>query len=398
MWLLLLAVALAYVSLGAILGFVQGGIAPVLRSQGVALSAMRWVYALYLPFGIAFLWAPAVDTWRWPWLGRRTGWIVPMQWIAVLAIGAVAFNPPGPGAWTVLLSLGLIATCAAATMDLALDALTVEMIPDGQRAAAAAAKVGGVSLGSVLGGGVLVALYPQLQWHATMGIIAVIMALSGLPVLALVGRDRTLSGQTPRRRARLRETLRRPGMTPRFVRLTMLACTLMAIFNFNRLLLVDMGVSLERIGSVLGTMAPLINAAASGLAVLVLRAWPLRRAAWLMAGACVLSAGTVWAGFVLGSPSTAIAGSMFVTASAGALYVVLGGLMLKWASGEQAATDYALLYGLGRFIGTAALMALPGLIQVIGWSAFQAGAVVAFAAAAWYFLRLLANAAQEAPR
>jgi len=391
-WPLLLAIALAYVSLGAILGFVQGGIAPVLRSQGVALSALRWVYALYLPFGLAFLWAPLVDSWRWPWLGRRTGWIVPMQWGAVLALAAAALHPPGPGAWGLLMALGLAATLAAATMDVALDALTVEMIPEAQRTWAAAAKMGGISLGSVLGGGVLVALYPRLGWQGTLAAIAGLMALSGIPVLALVGADRALTCAAPRQRARLGQLLRKPGMAARLARLTLLACALMALFNFNRLLLIDMGVPLERIGSVLGTVGPLANVAACVLAAWLARRLPVRRAALLVAAACAASGGLVWLGFMAGSPALAMAGSVLVTAGASALYVVLGGLILAWAAGGQAATDYALLYGLGRFIGTAALMALPGLIQHLGWPVFQGGLVLAFAAAAWFFLRLFPGA------
>ncbi|WP_454689811.1 MFS transporter [Achromobacter aloeverae] len=401
----LLAVALAYVSLGVILGFVQGGIAPILRTQGMPLSAMRWVYALYLPFGIAFLWAPLVDSWRWPWLGRRTGWIIPMQWVAVFAILAAAFHEPAHGAWTILLTLGVVATLAAATMDVALDALTVEMIPQAQRPAAAAAKMGGVSLGSVLGGGVLIALYPQLAWQGTMWVIAALMALSGVPVLALIRRDRQLSTQSTqsiqsiqsrRQRASIRQTLRKPGMKTRFIRLTLLVCTLLALFNFNRLLLVDMGVSLERIGSVLGTIAPLANAAACVLAPFLIRWLPLRSAASLMAAVCLVSAGIVWLGFSQGSAMTAMIGSVLTTAGASALYVVLGGLILEWATGDQAATDYALLYGLGRFIGTAALLVLPGLIQIIGWSRFQACIVIAFAASAWYFMRMFHGPAVKA--
>jgi MFS family permease len=122
----------------------------------------------------------------------------------------------------------------------------------------------------------------------------------------------------------------------------------------------------------------------------------VRRAAWLMAGLCLASVTTIWAGFVLSNAATALAGSVLTTASAAALYVVLGGLILEWASGQQAATDYALLYGVGRLIGTAALMILPGLIQVIGWSAFQGGVAIGFAAAAWYFLRLFPKAATGA--
>jgi Major Facilitator Superfamily len=394
--LILVAITLAYVSLGIILGFVQGGVGPVLRTQGVELSALRWVYALYLPFGLAFLWAPVIDSWRWPWLGRRTGWIIPMQWVSVLAIMAIAFVEPAAGAWGMLLALGLIVTIAAATMDVALDALTVEMMPQAQRAAAAGAKMGGISLGAVLGGGVLVAWYPRLDWHGTLLLIAAATALTCLPVFALVSKDRGQSTRMQQHRAKLIRTLRKANMGRRLLRLTLLVCTLLALFNFNRLLLVDMGVSLERIGSLLGVIAPLANATASFLAPTLVRAMPVRRAAWLTAGICLASASLVWLGCLQASTTTAIVGSILTTAGAAALYVVLGSLMLEWASGQQAATDYALLYGMGRFIGTAALMILPGAIQSVGWPVFLALVILAFAVSAWYFLRLFPKA-DEAP-
>lgn len=273
-----------------------------------------------------------------------------------------------------------------------MDALTVELIPPQQRAAAAAAKLGGISLGSVLGGGVLVALYPRLGWQGTLLVIATIVALSALPVVPLIGRDRRLSSTLPPQRARLRDTLRRAGMVTRLIRLSLLVCTLLALFNFNRLLLVDMGVSLERIGSVLGTTAALANALACLLAPFLLRALPVRRAALLTAVLCLVSAALVWLGIVLESTGTVLAASVLTTAAASALYVVLGGLILEWASGRQAATDYALLYGVGRLIGTAALMSLPGMIQQIGWPVFQGAVVVAFALATGYFLRLFPRA------
>ncbi|MDR0226105.1 MAG: MFS transporter [Burkholderiaceae bacterium] len=395
--LLLAAIALAYVSLGVILGFVQGGIAPVLRTQGMELSALRWVYALYLPFGLAFLWAPLVDSVRWPWLGRRTGWIVPMQWICVLALAAMAFIPPAAGAWGLLLGLGLIATAAAATMDVALDALTVERMPQARRSAAAGAKMGGISLGAVLGGGILVAWYPRLEWQGCLLFIAAATALSCLPIFALAASDRRLSGRVPAHRAHLLQTLRKQGMADRLTRLSLLVCTLLALFNFNRLLLVDMGVSLERIGHVLGIIAPLANAMACMLAPALVRAMPVRNAAWLTAAGCMASAGLVWLGVVQASTTTVIVGSILTTASAAALYVVLGSLMLEWACGPQAATDYALLYGVGRFIGTAALMVLPGSIQAVGWPVFLACVITAFAACTVHFLRLFPHGGPQTP-
>lgn len=386
--LILLTVALIYVSLGAILGFVQGGIAPVLRSQGMDLSSLRWAYALYLPFGVAFLWAPWIDRWRWPWLGRRTGWIVPLQAVAAAAIAAAATLRPEHGAWIPLLLLGLLATACSATVDLALDALTVEYIPEKQRTAAAAAKMGGMSLGTVLGGGVLVALYPRIGWSGSMLCITGILTLSGLLAFTLVGRDRLLPGQHEHRHPGLRETFRKPGMKVRLFRLTLLACTLVALFNFNRLMLVDMGVPLERIGSILGTAAPIANIAACLLIAMLVRRIPARPVAWMVGAFCLLAAAIVLSGYLSASGDMVILGAVLTSAGAAALYVVLGSLILQWAEGAQPATDYALLYGLGRLVATVSLMALPGLIQAIGWPAFQTMLMTCFVVTGWYFMRL----------
>ncbi|MEZ2127706.1 MULTISPECIES: MFS transporter [unclassified Sinorhizobium] len=386
--LILLTVALMYVSLGSILGFIQGGIAPVLRSQGMELTSLRWAYALYVPFGVAFAWSPWIDRWRWPWLGRRTGWIVPMQAVAVGAVVGAATLTPERGAWTALLTLGLLATACSATVDLALDALTVEHIPDSRRTAAAAAKMGGMSIGTVLGGGLLVALYPRIGWSGSMMFIAGVMTISGLLTFMLVSTDRALPGRLEHRRAALKETFRKPGMKVRLVRLTLLACTLVALFNFNRLMLIDMGVPLERIGSVLGTAAPAANAGASLLVAMLVRTVSPRNLAWIVGGLCLAAAGTVLSGYVSGSATSVILGAILTSAGAASMYVVLGSLILQWAEGTQPATDYALLYGLGRLVATISLMALPGLIQAVGWPAFQATLMVAFAISIWYFMRL----------
>lgn len=385
---LLAVIALMYVSLGSILGFVQGGVAPVLRAQGMELTSLRWAYALFVPFGVAFLWAPWIDRWRWPWLGKRTGWIVPMQAVAIAAVIGAAALTPERGVWTALLVLGLIATSCSATVDLALDALTVEHIPESHRTAAAAAKMGGISLGTVLGGGLLVALYPQIGWRGSLLFIVGLMVLSGLLAFMLVGTDRSLSGQSQQQRAALKEMVRKPGMLKRLVRLTVLVCALLALINFNRLMLVDMGVSLERIGSVLGTAAPAANALACLLMAALVRTISARRLAWMVGGFCLTGASVVWLGYVSVSAQTVILGAIMASAGAAALYVVLGSLILQWAEGAQPATDYALLYGLGRLIATISLMALPGVIQAVGWPSFQIAVIAAFACAIWYFMRL----------
>lgn len=388
-WLLLATIAMMYISLGSIMGFVQGAIAPVLRAQGMDLASLRWAYALYVPFGIAFLWAPWVDRWRWPWLGQRTGWIIPMQFAGTIAVIIAAHVQPENGAWTTLLALGLIATACSATVDLAVDALTVDHIPQSYRTSAAAAKMGGAAAGMVIGGGVLVALYSRLGWNGSLLIIAGLMAASGLAAFTLVRRDRAHVMQGHSARPAITETLRKPGMKVRLFRLTLLACTLMALFNFNRLMLVDMGVSLESIGSVLGTAAPAANVAACVLAAVLVRNMNVRHLAWATGAFCLVAACLILCGYMIGNTAFVVAGAIMISAGGAANYVVLGSLILQWAKGAQPATDYALLYGLSRLAATFSLMTLPGVINVIGWPVFQTTLIAAFAFALWYFMRLI---------
>ncbi|WYX59215.1 MFS transporter [Achromobacter xylosoxidans] len=247
-WARLAAIAALYVSLGAVLGFVQGGVGPIMRGKGHALTSMAPVFALYLPFGVTFLWAPLVDRWRLPWLGRRSGWIVAAQGLAVLLVAAIALGGALPLA--ALFGLGLAATLAVATMDVALDAWTVEHIADAHRGAASAAKVGGLSLGAVLGGGVLVGLFPHLGWEGALLLLAALMAFATLPAWRLP--DHAAPAAARQARPGLRAALRQPAMAGRLLRISLVTCALMALFNLNRLMLVDLGVPLARIGWVLG--------------------------------------------------------------------------------------------------------------------------------------------------
>lgn len=387
-WLIIISIGLTYVSLGVIFAFIQGGVAPILRSQGMGLSAMRWVYALYLPFGIAFLWAPIVDSWQWPWGGRRTGWILPMQLLAIFAFTGIANLTPGNGSWIILLILGFIVTFSIATVDVVMDALTVEMIPESYRTVVSAIKLGGVSGGALIGGGGLLALYSYIGWHGVTIVITTIIALTCIPVYALIDKEQNYSNKTFRCKARLMQALKKPKMFNKFFRLTLLVSTLLALFNYNRLLLVDMGVPLEYIGGVLGTISPLSNACACLMVPLLISRVSLYISARIVVGICLCSALSIWVGIVQQSANTVIIGSVLVAAGATAMYVILVSLILAWASGQQAATDYALLYGVGRVIGMVNLILLPGIIPLIGWSVFEGFIVLAFGVSAWYFFRL----------
>ncbi|MGE0968631.1 hypothetical protein ACQFN5_00510 (plasmid) [Klebsiella sp. WOUb02] len=77
----LLAISALYIGFGMTMGLIQGGFPAIMRAQGMSLGAVGWLYALYLPLGMAFLWSPLVDRWRPPFLAVELAWIVPMHWL-----------------------------------------------------------------------------------------------------------------------------------------------------------------------------------------------------------------------------------------------------------------------------------------------------------------------------
>jgi len=160
-------------------------------------------------------------------------------------------------------------------MDLALDAWTVDEIQAAHRAAAAGAKVGGMCLGTVVGGGVLVAMFPHLGWTPTFLLVAGLIAFTTWPVLLGRGRHRKSNDAAVRiNHVGLIDAFRRPVMIRRLIHLIPLSCTVMMLFNFNRVMLVDMETSLQHIGMTLGVAAPTANLCVSAALPRLLSKYP----------------------------------------------------------------------------------------------------------------------------
>ena len=183
-----------YIGFGMTMGVIQGGFPAVMRAAGMSLGSAGWLFALYLPFGVAFLWSPFIDRWRPPVFTPRIGWIVPLQILAASVVAVVAFMEGAPIA--LLFGLGLVVACAMATMDIALDGLAVELVKPSWRPNAAAAKLAALSVGAMIGTGAFVVLFQSMSWRAIFLALGAVLLLLTLPVLALIPLERhTKSGR-----------------------------------------------------------------------------------------------------------------------------------------------------------------------------------------------------------
>jgi MFS family permease len=176
--------ALLYASEGAPIGFIWWALPTLLRSDGVAVDAITSLTAIVLlPWVFKFLWAPLVDVLR----GRRWGyraWIVTMQVAMAATMAPLAWIDPVAhlDTWRVLLVAHAL---AAATQDVAIDALAIGSVPATERGRLNGAMQAGMLVGrSVFGGGaVFAASFMGRGWVVTalvVWILAAIVVAAGL--------------------------------------------------------------------------------------------------------------------------------------------------------------------------------------------------------------------------
>ncbi len=373
----LLALNALYVGFGTVVGTVQGGLPPVLRQQGYDVGTLGWIYAFYLPFGLAFLWAHFIDRLRLPYLGHRTGWIAAMQMIAVSAVVVVAFAEKWPAAW--LVALGFTVSFAMATMDTALDAFAVERIAPQRRSLASGLKLGALALGAMIGNGAFVIAFSRVGWIATFFCLACILVVLTLPLLTLREKAGSKASSAALEKASLLRVLLDAERRNRLLLITLVSCSIFPLAGLNRIMLVDAGVPLATIGWVVGTLGPISMLVISIVSVPLMVRAGLQSTFLLFALPAVLAVGLLAFSSAQTIPSLAIGASIITGAMVSGIYVTVMAKILGWSAGPQPATDYAAYYGISRLASTIITIVAAQLAARIDWTFFYATGAITLA-------------------
>ena len=100
-----------------------------LRSEGVDLATIGLFALVSFPYTWKFVWAPIMDRYKLPFLGRRRGWTLITQIALLFSIGALGFFNPGFS----LQSIAVLVFCVAlfsARQDIVIDAYRRELLAD----------------------------------------------------------------------------------------------------------------------------------------------------------------------------------------------------------------------------------------------------------------------------
>ena len=206
-------------SSGLPLALTGGTLQAWMTVEGVDLSTIGIFTLVGLPYTWKFLWAPLMDRFVPPFLGRRRGWLLLTQLLLAALIAAMAFaSPKADLAWLAFLAVAV--AFASASQDIVFDAYRTDVARPEQRGLAAAFTVVGYRVAMLTSGAaalVLVAgsgFIPALGWQDTYLLMAALMGVGA--IATLWGPEPEVAVPPPRTLdeavwAPLREFFSRPG-------------------------------------------------------------------------------------------------------------------------------------------------------------------------------------------
>ena len=264
-----------YLAQGLPVGFMTHALPVILRSEGVSLTQIGGFGLLMLPWSIKFFWAPLVDRWGITGLGHYRSWILPVQFLGIACLWALAqihlaeFSAPSTLMW--LFAILMLMNLASATQDVATDGLAVKILVRQQQQWGNSFQVLGSRLGFLIGGGAFLWCLDQWGWAASFYLLAGLVILNSFPILFYQEPKHQTSIQVRPSRAAIRDYFLY------FWQQAELRAWLGVLLSFKILdgftgpvlkpLLVDVGLSLTQIGlyiTILGACAALVGAVLMG--------------------------------------------------------------------------------------------------------------------------------------
>lgn len=160
---------------GLPLGLTGSTLQAWMKGEGVDLTLIGIFTLVGMPYSLKFLWAPLMDRYLPPFLGRRRGWMFVTQAALAISIALMAFSDP-------LLNPGFLAAIAfgvaffSASQDIVIDAYRTEYLRPDELGLGAGTHVMGYRIAMLTSGALALILADQLPWRAVYLLMAACMA------------------------------------------------------------------------------------------------------------------------------------------------------------------------------------------------------------------------------
>jgi MFS transporter, PAT family, beta-lactamase induction signal transducer AmpG len=161
-------------SSGLPLALTSGTLQAWMTVSGVDLATIGIFTLVGIPYTWKFLWAPLMDRYVPPFLGRRRGWIAAMQTLLGVGIAVMGAMNPVNMPWA-LAALALMVAFISASQDVVFDAYRADVLRPVERGIGAAVSVLGYRLAMLVSGALALILSDQIGWQNTYWLMAALM-------------------------------------------------------------------------------------------------------------------------------------------------------------------------------------------------------------------------------
>jgi PAT family beta-lactamase induction signal transducer AmpG len=347
-----------------------------LTDQGVSLAEIGLFALVGMPYTWKFAWAPLMDRYVPPLLGRRRGWMLVTQIALILVIGSLGWLQPQVNLGAVA-ALAFVVAFFSASQDIALDAYRREILPDRELGLGNSIHVQAYRISSLVPGSLSLILSDHLPWAAVFWITAAFMTVGVVLCLAVTEPESELPPAMGLREAVVapfREYLQRRGW-----KVALLILGFMFLYKLGDSMAtalaqpfyLDLGFSRTEIGLVAKHAALWPTIVGSLLGGLLMLRIGINRALWLFGAVQLLSifgyAVLAEAGAVLWLLAAVIAFEYLGVGLGTAAFVAF---IARESSRQFAATQFALFSALTAVPRTFANASTGFIVEAIGWTEF----------------------------
>ncbi|NCF20654.1 MAG: MFS transporter, partial [Haliea sp.] len=347
-----------------------------LHDEGVSLAEIGLFALVGIPYTWKFLWAPLMDRWIPPFLGRRRGWMLIFQLALLVSIGALGMLQPSKATWVIAWLAAAVAFFSA-SQDIALDAYRREILPDVELGLGNSIHVQAYRISSLVPGSLSLILADILPWGAVFWITAAFMLVGVLMTLLISEPETELPAGTSLARAVIAPFSEYLGRRGWWGLLLVLGFMFLYKIGDNMAtalatpFYLDMGFSKTQIGLV-AKHAALWPAIIGGLlGGLIMVRLGINRSLWLFGVVQVVSI----LGFALLAGTGPLLWLLAVVISFEYLGVGMGtaaftAFIARETSRTYAATQFALFTALAALPRTFANASTGMIVEVTGWQSF----------------------------
>jgi len=369
-----------------------------MTKEGINLAVIGLFALVGLPYTLKFLWAPLLDRFTLPWLGRRRGWLLLAQLALMAAISWLGFSNPLANPWLVAF-IAFLVTFFSASQDIVVDAYRREDLKDEELGLGSSLYVNGYRVGMLLAGSGGMIMADFFTFRTVYLLLAATMLVGVLTTL--LAREPEVAAGTPRT---LREAVIEPFIDY-FSRPEALLILLFVLFYkigdsmataMTTPFYLQIGFTMTEIGEIaklFGFWATVVGGLLGGVLIMRLGIY---RSLWLFGILQAISTACfallLWSGSQVAWLAGVIAFENLSGGMGTAAYVAF---MASLTNKRFTATQYALLsslmgiprvlasaptglmveqMGWGPFFIVCSLMALPGLLllqRVAPWRSLQ---------------------------